>query len=43
MYLKENKMTAELLSYWTNIDCTTTLGDMDPHVIVPIVRTETSK
>lgn len=24
MYLKENKMTAELLSYWTNSDCTTT-------------------
>lgn len=33
MYLKENKMTAELLSYWTNSDCTTTLGDVDPHVI----------
>lgn len=27
------RMAAKLLSYWTNTDCNTALGDMDPHVI----------
>lgn len=28
-------VTAKLLSYWTNIDCNTTLGERDPHVTHP--------